>query len=210
MSQLTKTTSSRLACALTLLAASAVNVAAPVSVDYSLTSLAAPGRYQYSYTLTNVSLATPVSWFSVDFDPALFDEASLAITSTGLGNWTEQILGSVPGLPALYDAYKTKGTPVGIGDFEAGFKIEFTWLGAGTPGNQAFTVYDPATLAVLDTGLTTLVGVPPPTGIPEPSSLMLVLLALGTTAALSRPTSKGTHAQSAHKSGVSMPALRVA
>jgi hypothetical protein len=210
MSQHTKTIGARLTCALILLAASEVNVAAPVSVDYSLTSLTAPNRYQYSYTLTNVSLATPVSWFSVDFDPALFDEASLVITSTGLGNWTEQVLGSVPGLPAQYDAYKTTGTPIGIGDSEAGFRIEFTWLGAGTPGSQAFTVYDPATLAVLDTGLTTLVGVPPPTGIPEPSSLMLVLLALGTTVALTRHTGRSSQAQGARKLGTFMPALRAA
>jgi len=188
MSQPSKSTLSKLACALTLLAASTFTVSAPVTVDYSLSSLAAPGRFQYIYTVTNVSLATPVSWFSVDFDPAFYDESSLLVTSFGLGNWTEQILGSVPGLPAQYDAYKTIGAPLGIGDSETSFTVQFTWLGTGTPGSQAFTVYDPGTLNVLDTGLTTLVGAPPPPppGVPEPSSLALVLLVLGGTVVVGR------------------------
>ena len=189
MSRLSKGSISRAACALMLLATSAVTVAAPVRIDFALSSLAAPGRYQYIYTVTNVSLATPVSWFSVDFDPAFYDESSLLVTSFGLGNWTEQILASVPGLPTQYDAYKTIGAPLGIGDSETGFTIQFTWLGTGTPGSQAFTVYDPGTLNVLNTGLTTLVGAPPPpppSGVPEPSSLALVLFALGGTVAVGR------------------------
>lgn len=162
------------------LMASALSAASPVTIDYELTALAAPGRYEYRYTLTNVSLATPLSWFSVDFDTALYDESSLAITSTGLGDWSEQLLASIPalGVPAQYDAYKTVGAGLGIGDTETGFTVEFNWLGTGTPGSQAFTIYDPATLDVLATGVTTTEGEPPPNGAPEPSSAALVLLAL--------------------------------
>lgn len=163
------------------LLASTLSVAGPVTIDYDLTALGAPGRYEYRYTITNVSLVAPLSWFSVDFDTALYDESSLLITSAGLGDWSEQILGSVLANPAQYDAFKGVGAGLAIGDTETGFTVEFTWLGAGTPGSQAFTVYDPVTFNVLDTGVTTAVGVPPPPpppGLPEPSSVALVLLAL--------------------------------
>lgn len=163
------------------LVAATPSVAAPSTIDFELTALATPGRYEYRYTLTNVSSATPLSWFSVDFDTALYDESSLTITSVGLGDWDEQLLGSIPdfGVPAQYDAYKTVGAGLNIGDTETGFKVAFTWLGVGSPGSQAFTIYDPATLDVLYTGMTTAVGTPPPpNGAPEPSTAALVLLAL--------------------------------
>ena len=163
--------------------------AGPVTIGYEVNALVAPGRYEYRYTLANVSLATPLSWFSIDFDPTLYDEISLVITTAGLGDWSQQILGSVLANPAQYDAYNGAGTGLNIGDALAGFTVDFTWLGAGAPGSQAFTVYDPANLNLLDTGVTTPVGLPPPPpppGLPEPASVALVLLALGGAAAARR------------------------
>jgi MYXO-CTERM domain-containing protein len=156
--------------------------AAAVTIEYELVALAAPGRYEYRYTVTNDSLATPVNWFSIDFDTALYDEASLTITSVGLADWSQQVLGSLQvfGVPAQYDAYKTTGLPLDIGESEAGFSIAFTWLGAGTPGTQAFTIYDAGTLDVLDSGTTVALDVPPPPppGVPEPAAMALALTAL--------------------------------
>jgi hypothetical protein len=166
-------------CALALVASLPCH-AGPVSIEYELASLAGPARFEYRYRVTNVSLATPVSWFSIDFDTALFDETSLVIASVGLADWSETVLGSVPvfGVPAQYDAYKTIGAGLGIGSSEVGFAVQFTWLGAGLPGAQAFTVYDPDNLNVIDSGLTAVPGDPPPPGVPEPSTPALVLLSL--------------------------------
>ena len=166
--------------------------AAAITVDYQLTSLAAPSRYEYLYTITNDSLASPLSWFSIDFDTALYDESSLVISTAGLGDWSQLMLASVPGLPAQYDAYNTAGTGLAVGESLTGFKVEFTWLGAGTPGSQAFTVWDPGTLDILDTGTTTA-SVAPPTPLPEPGTALLALLALGSAwAVLRRPSSPAT------------------
>ena len=158
-----------------------VSLAAPVSIEYQLTTLGPSGRYEIRYAVTNVSLPSALSGFWIDFDPALYDEASLLVASTGSSGWIEQILGSVSdaGLPAQYDAYQVAGTPLVPGDTAAGFTVQFTWLGSGTPGAQVFAVYDPSTLEVLATGLTTLVGEePPPTDVPEPATAALTLLAL--------------------------------
>jgi hypothetical protein len=163
--------------------------AAAVSIEYSLVVLGAPGRFEYQYTVKNLSLPTDVAWFSVDFDPYLYDETSLAITSTGTSTWSEQLLSSISvlGVPAQYDALKTAGPALEIGESESGFSVAFTWLGAGTPGSQGFTVYDVNTFDVLDAGATVTAVVTPPNGLPEPSSAGLVTLALvGLTAGLRR------------------------
>jgi len=183
MSSSSKRRLSAYATGLCLMLAVSPAVAVPVTIDYDLTALAAPARYEYHYTVTNLSLTTPVNWFSIDFDAALYEESSLLITSTGLSSWSEQILASVFATPAQYDAYKTAGAPLDIGDSQAGFTVQFTWLGAGTPGSQAFTIYDSATLDVLDSGMTTAGGAPP---IPEPSTAALMLLGLVGAAALRR------------------------
>jgi hypothetical protein len=167
------------AAALALLAPLTVSAAA-VSIEYNLVALGVPGRFEYQYTVKNFSLAADLHWFSVDFDPYLYDESSLAVTSTGTGDWAEQLLASIPilGVPAQFDAFKTSGAALAPGDSETGFSVAFTWLGIGTPGSQGFTVYDANTLAILDAGATTAAVVEPPNGLPEPSSAGLVALAL--------------------------------
>lgn len=164
------------------LLAAAPAAAVDVSIGYELVPLAAAGTYEYRYTVANVSLPTPFNWFSIDFDPALYDESSLLVTSTGRSAWSEQILASVLASPAQYDAYKTVGAPLTVGDAESGFSVRFAWLGAGTPGSQAFTVYDAATLDVLATGTTTALAA----AVPEPSTLVLTLLASAVVGAACR------------------------
>lgn len=165
---------SRLSVALALLSAFSFSRAAPVDIDFELRSLAAPSRYEYTYTIFNNSFGQPLSWFSIDFNGALYDEGSLLIASSNLSDWSEQVLASVPGLPAQYDAFKATGPGLIDGDSLTGFKVEFTWLGAGAPGAQAFTVWDPATFDVLTTGVTT--------PVPEPDSSWLLIAGLSLVA----------------------------
>lgn len=172
LSRRVSSSTSTVACLLALMAAAAH--AAPVSIEYELSALASPGRYEYRYTITNLSLTTPLDWFAIDFDTSLYDESSLSITSVGAGSWSEQILASVPvfGVPAQYDAYTTPGGALGIGDSATGFSVQFDWLGTGTPGSQAFTIYDSSTFGVLSVGVTTT------TAVPEPSTIALAVIGL--------------------------------
>lgn len=158
--------------------------AGPVSIEYELASLGGT-QYEYRYTVMNVSLGTPVEWFSIDFDPALFDESSLAISSTGTGDWSEIILGSFLAVPAQFDAYYLGGNPLGVGDSASGFAVRFSWLGPGTPGAQMFTIWDTASADILYTDVTTAVN-EPPVGVPEPASGALAVIALAAAGAARR------------------------
>ena len=114
--------------------------------------------YRYVYTVENdgsLGSGTPVSLFSVSFDPSLYRESSLAQTTppplaTG---WNQLLLASAPGVPAAYDASALSGGVAG-GAAASGFSVTFIWLGAGFPGAQPFAIHDPTTYALLDQGVT--------------------------------------------------------
>lgn len=148
------------------------NPAKAIIIDYDLTSLGGDS-YRYDYTVTNdgsLGAGVALEWFAILFDPALYDESSLSIVTPDppASDWDELILGSGLLVDAAYDVLALAGG-VAPGDLVSGFAVEFTWIGAGTPGAQVFEIYDRQTLAVLETGLT---------AVPEPSTLALLLLSL--------------------------------
>ncbi|MDH5512086.1 MAG: VPLPA-CTERM sorting domain-containing protein [Gammaproteobacteria bacterium] len=134
-----------------------VSQASAVSIQYELTPLGG-SQYRYIYTVSNDgSLGTGIAigLFDVMFDPALYQESTLAISTPAplASGWDQLLLASAPGVPAAYDALALAG---GIADGTSlgGFAVDFTWLGAGTPGSQAFAIYDPASFALLEEGAT--------------------------------------------------------
>lgn len=132
-------------------------VADAITISYALESLGG-ANYRATYTVTNngsLGAATSVGLFSIAFDPALYHEASLSIVTPASirAEWNEAILASAPGVPALYDALATAGG-IPVGSAVTGFAVTFSWIGPGTPGAQPFTIYNPATFAVLETGAT--------------------------------------------------------
>ena len=160
----------------------AAQTASAALIDYELTSIGGTS-YQYEYTVTNdgsLGAGVAVEWFAILFDPALYDESSLAIVTTDppASDWDELILGSGLLVDAAYDVFALTGG-IADGDGISGFAIEFTWLGSGTPGTQGFEIYDPNNFDLLETGQT-LSNV-----VPEPGTLALFILAT-ITAAMTR------------------------
>lgn len=155
--------------------------AGPVLLNYELVSLGDPGRYEYRYQIENSSLTAGVSWFSVDFDPALYDGASLTISGSATG-WNAQILQAAFGLPAQLDVF-TFADALAVGGDATGFAVQFMWLGGGLPGEQHFTVWDPDTFDVRYEGASVTAAAQ---GLPEPAALGLSLLALGAAVAAGR------------------------
>lgn len=177
----------RVACSLLACGAACWGSSAPAtSIDCQLQSLGG-GTYQCTYTVTNNGSlgSASISEFDLLFDPALYAESSLTITTAGpvAGNWSEMLLASAPGVPAAYDALAL-GAGIGKGSSVTGFSLDFRWLGTGTPGPQEFEIYDPATFALLESGETDAGGTgpppppPPATGVPTPAPAVLLPFAL--------------------------------
>lgn len=137
-----------------------------VSVQYELLPMGG-SNYRYVYTVSNdgsLGAGIAIGLFDVLFDPALYDESLLTITTPAplSSNWDEILLASAPGVPAAYDVMALAGG-IPVGATVGGFAVDFTWFGSGTPGNQPFAIYDPDSFVLLDQGMTSnLAAVPVP------------------------------------------------
>ena len=157
--------------------------AGPVSVQYALVPMGG-NVYRYVYTITNngsLPSGAAIKLFDILFDPTLYQESSLQIVTSQVNNsltsqWQQQILTSLPSLPADYDALAIGGnTGITVGSTVSGFAVQFTWLGTGLPGAQPFQVYDPSStpFQLLQTGQTTATA-------PTPAASTFSLLLIGT------------------------------
>jgi len=161
-----------LAFVLLLTSVAVAGPASATSVLYELTVLDT-NRYRSSYTVINDgSLGAGIEGFDLFFDPGLYLESSLSIVTPvpPATDWDELILGSGVLVPAVYDAIALAGG-IPDGAIQSGFAVEFVWVGSGMPGPQPFQIFDPDTLTVLDSGVTT--------PIPEPGTLALMAIGVG-------------------------------
>lgn len=171
--------------------------ASAIAIHYDLTALGGDD-YRYAYTITNdgsLGAGTALEWFAILFDPALYDETSLSIVTADppASDWDELILGSGLLIDAAYDAFALAGG-IADGGSVSGFAVEFTWLGAGTPGAQAFEIYDPGSFALLHTGSTRTTF----SAVPEPGTLALLFISALAAAAMMRRGRQNTVAFTRH------------
>ena len=155
------------------------SIASTVSMTYELTPLGG-NVYRYDYSVDNngsLGAGVPIELFDIFFNPALYDEASLTVaTPSPLSTqWSETFLGSLPGIPAAYDALALSGG-IPDGSTVSGFAVQFTWLGNGTPGSQPFSIYS-ANFDLLQNGTTA-----PGNTVPEPSFVWALGIALASAA----------------------------
>ena len=100
----------------------------------------------------------------------------VATTSPDPLVWTVNVTDPDPGLFA--DGLVSLSPSADITVIDLLFSVEFTWLGTGSPGSQAFEVFDDL-FAVVGNGQTAQAGVTDPNNsVPEPGTLLMVASAL--------------------------------
>lgn len=120
--------------------------------------------WQYNYSITNTtpgaSTLPAIDEFTIYYALGTFSNMSVASSP---GNWSSLVAQPDPGLAAdgYFDA-EAYDAGLASGLTNAGFSVDFTFLGQGTPGSQLFNIVDyldPATYAEpLQVGYTMLAG----------------------------------------------------
>lgn len=145
-------------------------------LDATLVSLGG-ASYRWDYILSNDgSLGAGVAVAS--FDIAFLESAITGWSEIGADGaaWDEY---TVPVLTDdLFAADATLGAELGVGESRV-FLVSFDWSGALLPGSQTYTVYDPTTFDVLETGSTTVAAIPSPSTAALLGLPLLALLAPG-------------------------------
>jgi hypothetical protein len=138
-----------------------------VSVQYTAVNLGS-GTWQYDYTLQGSFLA---NWgVAIYFPTPDYGGGSLTDLGTGGSDWSTFALQADPTLPAPgeYDIVALVDNP----SLSSVFDVTFQWNGIGTPGTQAFNLYDFTNGAdQLASGNTAVAAVP------EPTPLLLMFFA---------------------------------
>jgi hypothetical protein len=139
-------------------------------ITYDLADLGGD-RWQYTYSVTNDSLISPIDEFTIYFDLGSFENL---IIGSAPADWDPLVIQPDPEPDFEADGYYDALTvAAGIlpGATLGGFSVSFSWLDSGIPGSQFFEVVDPNSFDVLDSGNTSASSAAP---VPEPATLLLL------------------------------------
>ncbi|MBN2270655.1 MAG: hypothetical protein JXN61_08580 [Sedimentisphaerales bacterium] len=128
------------------------------------------GRWQYEYSVQNISLPSPIKEFTIWFDYGAYDNLVIETTGPLTDEWEEVVWQPEPVLldDGGYDA-EALGDGVSVGIDKVGvFVVSFDWLGVGEPGPQLYEIINPVSLETIDSGMTRL--------IPEPATLLFLAI----------------------------------
>lgn len=139
-------------------------------ITYDLANLGG-ARWEYTYSVTNDSLISPIEEFTIYFDLGSYENL---IVGSAPAAWDPLVIQPdlEPGFEAdgYYDAFVFDAAGIAPGATLGGFSVSFNWLDSGIPGSQFFEVVDPISFDVLDSGNTLASSATP---VPEPASLLL-------------------------------------
>ena len=109
-------------------------------------------QWTYEYSIFNDTLINDIEWFAIYFDYNLYDNLQIISTPS---DWDPLLQQPDTGLPddGVYDVLAFS-SGIAPGSSLAGFIVQFDYFGSGTPGSQAFEIYDPlsASIVVIDSG----------------------------------------------------------
>ena len=158
--------------------------ASAVIIEYDLIDLGG-GDFMYEYFVFNDDMTEGIDGITVFFEPFEIDESSVVMSAPPL--WTTFLFPGDPFFGAGLDFYVDFAIPIGLGESLGGFSASFTWTGGPSgPGDQFFEAYslevpsDPfsAFNAFVDGFTVAAPPPPPPPGVPEPSTISLLLLSV--------------------------------
>ena len=113
------------------------------------------GQWVYHYTVRNTTLADPIEQFVIWFEPGLYESLSI-VSDPEIGyDWYQDTVEPDP-VWLFYGAYRALAWDegIGVGEYESGFAVRFTYLGGGAPGVQEFDIVDPNVYVSLEAGWT--------------------------------------------------------
>jgi len=137
-------------------------------ISYTLAELGG-GTWQYTYDVTNNTLAEGIDEFTVWFGIGSYENLTIETLNPPADNWGEIVWqpDALLGDDGGYDALAT-GLDIGIGETISGFAVSFDWLGAGAPGSQFYEIIDPVTFDTIDSGWT----------VPEPATMLYLTIGI--------------------------------
>lgn len=124
--------------------------------------------WRYDYSITNDTLADPLTYFVIDFDLGAYTNLRDAAGPLG---WDILLLQPDPQIPAggVFDALALEGG-IELGATLGGFSLIFDFLGTGTPGAQLFSVLN-LDFEIIDNGSVVDAA---SVSVPEPGTLALL------------------------------------
>jgi len=145
----------------------AMNLSA-ATIQFGVSNLGS-NLYQYDYMISGITFQANEE-LDIQFDPALYGVLSNGVAGSGFSLMLLQP-NNPPGTTGVYSAYSLVNNPSLSGQFS----VDFTYLGPGQPGSQAFLInqynQNGTLVSTVASGETVSLG---QTSVPEPVSFSLV------------------------------------
>jgi len=163
-----------------LLLSAAMLPAATLNIQYEVSTVNAPtNEYKYTYFLSGDAL--PANHY---FD-ILFPISTYTSISNGIATDWDLLLFQVSDPTGSDGRYSALSLPPST--FAGPFSVQFIWAGGGNgPGSQPFELYNDSSVLQLSGTTTLRQTTEPPSGIPEPSTVVILASGLALLSTLKK------------------------